>query len=64
MAVSESRKSANAKWDAAHMTNIACRVTREKALRFKDACQKQGTNPNAVLLSYINEYIEKAEGRE
>ena len=64
MTISESRKTANVKWDSAHMTNIACRVTKEKALRFKAACQKQGTNPNAVLLAYINEYIEKSEGRE
>ncbi len=64
MAVNESRKSANARWDAAHMTNIACRVTREKAQRFREACQSQGTNPNAVLLAYINSFIEKFGAQE
>lgn len=64
MTISDSKKTANAKWDAAHMTNIACRVTREKAQQFREACRSQGTNPNAVLLAYINRFIEKFGAQE
>ncbi len=64
MTISESKKTANAKWDSAHMTNIACRVTREKAQQFREACRSQGTNPNAVLLAYINRFIEKFGAQE
>lgn len=64
MTISESKRSANARWDAAHMTNIACRVTREKAQQFREACRSQGTNPNAVLLAYISRYIEKFGAQE
>ena len=64
MTISDSKKTANAKWDAAHMTNIACRITREKAQQFREACRSQGTNPNAVLLAYINRFIEKFGAQE
>lgn len=64
MTVPESQKAAAVKWDKENMTNIACRVTKKKAKKFRLACQKNETNPNAVLLAYINEYIEKAEAQE
>lgn len=64
MVVSNSQKEASAKWDKSHMTNLACRVTREKAEKFKTACQRLGTVPNAVLLKAVNDTIEKAEGQE
>lgn len=58
--ISESKKASNAKWDKAHMTIVACRVTKEKATAFKEACRENGTTPNAVLLQRVNEYIEEA----
>lgn len=64
MSVPPSQKNAAVKWDKENMTNIACRVTKEKAKKFRLACQKNDTNPNAVLLAYINEYIEKSESPE
>ena len=57
MSVSRSQKTAAVKWDKQNMTNISCRVTKEKAQQFKAACKLHGTNPNAVLLAYINEFI-------
>ena len=46
------------------MTVVGCKVTREKATQFKEACVKLNTVPNAVLLKAVNETIEKAEGLE
>jgi len=59
--VSESKKRSNAKWDAANMTILGCRVTKTKADAFRKACSAAGTNPNAVLLSTVNKFIEEFE---
>ena len=64
MTVSDAQKNAARKWDQANMTRLACKVTREKAARFKRICEKRGTNPNAVLLAYVNKYIEMYEAQE
>lgn len=58
--VSTSQKAASAKWDKAHMTTVACKITKEKAELFKAACKERGTTPNAVLSKRINEYIQEA----
>ena len=57
------RKRANAKWDKANMTTLTCRVTKDKAQQFQDACGKLGTNKNAEFLKTINRVIEEAESR-
>lgn len=57
------RKRANVKWDKANMATLTCRVTKEKAQRFKDACDRLGTNRNAEFLKTINRIIEEAESR-
>ena len=59
MPVSEAKKRANAKWDAANMTIVGCRVRREKAEEFKSACKDAGTTPNAVFLDAIDNFMEK-----
>ena len=64
MTVSDAQKSAARKWDQANMTRLACKVTKEKAARFRIACERQGTNTNAVLLAYVNKYIEMYEAQE
>lgn len=57
MPVPESKKKANISWDKKNMTNLACRVTREKAELFHKACKAAGTNSNAVLLETVNRFI-------
>lgn len=59
--VSEAKRKANAKWDAANMTIVGCRVTKKKAAVFKAACLKNGTTPNAVLLNTVDSYIAENE---
>ena len=59
MPVSEARKRANVKWDAENMTNLACRVRKERAEEFKAACKEAGTTPNAVFLEAMDNFMEK-----
>ena len=59
--VSEARKRANYTWDAKNMTNLACRVTKEKAKKFREACKAAGTNSNAVLLATVDKFIAEHE---
>lgn len=61
MTISDARKAANAKWDKANMVNLSCRVTKDKAMKFKKICEERGTNTNAVLLSYVNAFIKAYE---
>ena len=53
MALSEARKKANAKWDAANMATIACKLRKDKADAFRLYAQQHGTTPNALLKAYI-----------
>ncbi len=59
MPVSEAKKRANAKWDAANMTILGCRVTKTKAEAFRQACKAANTTPNAVLLATVNKFLEE-----
>ena len=47
------RKTANEKWDKAHMATIACKVKKEQALAFKRYCDSIGKSPNNVLKNYV-----------
>lgn len=64
MALSESRKKANAKYDKAHRAVLACKVDKEIAARFRLICQRQGVTVNAVLYQYVIEYIKMNEDQE
>lgn len=59
--VSEAQKAAIAKWSKNNMTSLGCRVTKAKAAKFKEACQKLGLVPNQVILKAVNDTIERAE---
>lgn len=60
----DSQKTARNKWDRDHMQVITCKITKEKADRFKQACDKLGTTRNAVLSRAIDETIKRAEDPE
>ena len=57
MPISEAKKRANVKWNAANMTKLSCGVTKEKAAAFKAACAAAGTNVNAVILRAVDDYL-------
>lgn len=47
--LSDAKKKANAKWDKAHMMILGCKVRKDFAAQFREACTAAGTTPNAVL---------------
>lgn len=57
MAVSESKKKANMKWDSANMATLACKVKKEQAEQFKAYCAGAGKTVNAVLQDYVVDCI-------
>ena len=61
MAISEARRKANVKWDAANMTVVGCRVTKKRAEHFKAVCKEANTTPNAVLKSAMDAFIAEHE---
>ena len=61
---SDAQKAYRNKWDRANMKVIGCKVTREKADLFKQACDFLGTTMNAVLAQAIEETIKRAKGPE
>lgn len=61
MALSEARKKANQKWDAANMKIVACKIKREDADKFAEIAKSNGTTPNELIRNFIAEYIKAAE---
>ena len=64
MSTKEARKAASAKWDKENMTILGCRVTKKKAAEFKEACSTLGLVPNQVLLTAVNEAIDRIKKEE
>ena len=64
MALPESRKKANAKWDVENMATLGCRVKREQAEKFKAYCADKGKTSNAVLREYVLDCIDEQEAGE
>ena len=58
--MTEAQKKANKKWDSRNMTVIGCKVTKEKAQAFKDACFILGVVPNRILMGLIDHTIAEA----
>ena len=57
MPISEAKKRSNAKWDAANMIKVGCKLRRDKADAFKTACADAGTTANAVLQSAVDAFL-------
>lgn len=57
MPITEAKRKANSKWDAANMTVLGCKIRKDKAEQFKAACKSAGTTPNAVFTGAIDEFM-------
>ena len=57
MAVSEAKKRANRKFDAKTYTIVSCRIRKDYAELFKEACSRAGTCPNAVLRKAVDDFM-------
>ena len=59
MALTEAQRRAHQKWDNKNMTTVGCKLTKEKARVFREACAAAGEKPNKIFLSVVDEYIAK-----
>lgn len=64
MALTESRKRANAKWNKQHLGTLGCTISKDKAEAFKEKCKANGLTVNAVLVQFVNEYLEEESTEE
>lgn len=62
MPKSEAKRRADRKWTNANITNLSCKVRKNRAEAFKAACYANGTTPNAVLVSAMNVYMDEHGG--
>ena len=58
--MTEARKKASQKWDKANMTVVGCKLTKEKAQLFREACAALGAVPNRILLQAVDNTIAEA----
>ena len=56
--VSEARKRANKKWDAANMTNLSVKVRRDYADAIRAAALEAGTTPAAIMRRALDEFMQ------
>lgn len=54
----DAQRRAQNKYDAANMTVLGCKVRRDEAEAFKEACRAAGTTPNAVFRDAIQRFME------
>ena len=57
--LSDAKKKANAKWDKAHMMILGCKVRKDFAAQFREACTAAGTTPNAVLKQAAEHFLKE-----
>ena len=58
--VSESKKSANAKWDKENMAYQTVKVNKKLLEDFKTACAARGDRVNTVLRKAMENYIKES----
>lgn len=46
------------------MVVLGCKIRKDKAEQFKEACKAAGTTPNAVFVAAINEFLAEREPKE
>ena len=61
MPLSEARKKANKKWDAANMTNFSVKLRRDYAERIKAAAAAAGTTPSTIMRKALDDFMRETE---
>ena len=61
MTLSEAKKKANRKWDAANLVSFNVRLNKTKAERFRAAAAAAGKTPSAVIKESIDKFIQDYE---
>ena len=62
MPMTEAQRRANRKWAAGNITQLSCKMRKEKADAFKAATKAAGTNPNAVLVAAADAFMQDHGG--
>lgn len=57
VALSESRKKANAKWDKENMTVLGCKVRKDYADRIRAAAAANNDTVNAIIKRALDDYL-------
>jgi len=57
MPLSEAKKAANKKWDAANMQNLSVKVRRDYAERIKAAAAAAGTTPSTIMRQALDDFM-------
>lgn len=57
MPVSDAKKKANAKWDAANMSVLSVKIRRDKAEAFKALCAEHDTTMNAIFTAAMDAFM-------
>jgi len=58
MPLSEAKKAANKKWDAANMQNLSVKVRRDYAERIKAAAAAAGTTPSSIMRKALDDFMQ------
>lgn len=53
----EAKKRANNKYDLAHYSVLGCKLRKEDAEAFKQACKDRNTSPNAIFKEAITKFM-------
>jgi predicted transcriptional regulator len=57
MPLSEAKRAANKKWDAANMQNLSVKVRRDYAERIKAAAAAAGTTPSSIMRRALDDFM-------
>ena len=58
MALTDAKRRANNKYIKENMTTLGCKIRRDKAAIFKQACEDHGDTMNQVFTAAIDSYLE------
>jgi hypothetical protein len=58
--VSEAKKKANNKWDAANMQNLSVKVRREYADQIRAKAAEKGTTVGAILRKALDDFMKSS----
>ncbi len=62
MPMTDAQRRANRKWAANNITQLSCKMRKDKAEAFKAACYAAGTTPNAVLTAAAEAFMAEHGG--
>ena len=58
--VTRAKRANNNKWDSANMTVLGCKVKRDEADAFREACRMAGRAPSAIFEAGIGDFMRKS----